>query len=133
MSAPYKRVVIAWTLLFVSLPAFGEDAKGWYDPCCYDVTFHLKISRQTREITVHISLGMLQFGPYIAGPDWWKANAQRCAAANACEEATTAKFQFPRITNKRASGNYILEFEGQRFEGHFSVKRRPVGRRCICE
>jgi hypothetical protein len=133
MTVPHKRVAIVFALLFVSLPAFCEDAEGWYDPCCHDVAFQLKISKQTQEITVHISLGMLQFGPYIAGPDWWKAEAQRCSAANACEPATTAKFQFPRITNNRASGNYILEFKHQRFEGHFSVKKRHVGGRCICE
>lgn len=76
---------------------------------------------------------MLQFGPYIAGPDWWKAEAKRCSAANSCEQAPTAEFQFPRITNNRASENYILEFKEQRFEGHFSVKKRHIDRRCICE
>ena len=120
-SARRWALPLAWVVFAVAL-AFSADAKGAYDSCCHRTTFRLAVVPQNqfaRKVTLRLDLGGLYFGPYLAGADWWNANAEICPQTGKCEEASKAKLSFAKITEKRVSGNYVLDFKEWHSEGKF--------------
>ena len=118
-----------------AMPAFAGDAQGWYDYCCSTTDFHFtEFPGQTSgdELRLELDRGPL---PLVADPEiWWgHVKGKRCAQSGKCEEATKADIQIIRATKRRLFGKYIADFNGQHFEGQFSVKYRKRHPLCICE
>jgi len=121
------------------MPAFAGDAKGWYEGCCTTVDFHIvefpgRAPGEELRLRMH-SGGYLQLMAY---PDlWWSKVAtikgQRCTRADKCEDGTGADIQVLKATKRRITGKYVVDFNGQHFEGQFSVKYRKRHPQCICE
>jgi hypothetical protein len=109
MSKRYRLAFIALIVVAASALAFGADAKGWYDACCYSPTFDLKFPGQTLDVTLQLDFGMLQLNSYLVGPEWWTAQARRCSTPGKCEEATSAKLQFQKIGKRRHRGGRLGE------------------------
>jgi hypothetical protein len=126
MMIQLRFVLIAFLLQGSSTSAFAADNKGYFQDDCDGTTIHItKIDGQ--QLVLQLSAhGPLFFWYYSEESRWWDAEGKLCSIDGKCEEATHARVWLneEKGMNKRISGKYKVDLNGQHLEGQFVVKNR---------
>lgn len=115
--------------------AAAKTATGHFTYVCRRAAFFLtKVDGLDPKEKLTLSLS--HYGPVgweTAQEDWEDVAAERCGTDGKCERAIQAKIWLNKSNpdDKRVSGKYDVNFQGQHVEGTFVVKYRKI--ETVCE
>lgn len=125
-----RFVLIALLLQASAASAFAADGKGYFQDDCDGTTIHITKSNGShgdQQLALRLNAhGPLFFWYYSEESRWWDAEGKRCSVDGKCEEATHARVwvNYANGMDKRISGKYEVDLNGQHVEGRFIVLNR---------
>jgi hypothetical protein len=137
MMIQLRFVLIALLLQASSAPAFAADSKGYFQDDCSGTTIHITKfdgPHGGQQLVLRLSTGHLHYWYYSEESRWWDAEGKLCSVDGKCQESTHARVwvNYAKEMDKRISGKYEVDLNGQRLEGQFVVKNRKYKPLPIC-
>jgi len=130
------------SFLFFSPHATGSDATGTvqFHSCYAPQYFRLDLTRYRGRALDKADVFLIPDLWFLvhekAEKDWFAVDGMVCAGPlpGVCESVADAKIQILRISAKRVSGNFAVEFQdGQKLKGSFTAKFIWPREEIICE